>query len=215
MDEALRVRRVERARDLVEDVQGTLERQRAIRVEVLAQVGAIDVAHGDVVVAVRLVGLVDRDDVRVVDASGHARFAYKALAEALVLRELGREQLERHLPAEVHVLGAVDDAHAATPYVVLDPVRTEVRSNLHLRHHVSRVTCVRPSEPAPASPVSLLLPTDPRRGSGAPIRPSRALPRARCRRGRPGWRNAGGCSWRGRHDVRRVPVYRRHEHVGA
>ena len=38
----------------------------------------------------------------------------------LVLRELGREHLEGDVAAEAGVAGAVDDAHAALPELLLD-----------------------------------------------------------------------------------------------
>ena len=56
---------------------------------------------------------VDRGDVRVVEGGEEVRLALEA-AEALgVLRDLGRQHLDRDVAAEVRVGGAVDLAHAA------------------------------------------------------------------------------------------------------
>ena len=44
---------------------------------------------------------------------GDPRLADESLAEPVVRGELGREHLQRDLRPSRHVLGAVDDAHAA------------------------------------------------------------------------------------------------------
>ena len=61
-----------------------------------------------------------------VDRGGEPRLAQEALAEALVLGELGSEHLERDLAPERTVLGPVDDAHPAPPEQGLDPVAGEL-----------------------------------------------------------------------------------------
>jgi hypothetical protein len=62
-----RVRRVERARDLRDDVRGASGVEVLLGAHERAQVRALDVAHGDVQGAVVLARVVDRDDVGVVD----------------------------------------------------------------------------------------------------------------------------------------------------
>ena len=49
--------------------------------QALLEVAALHVAHRDVEQVVDLAGLVDRDDVRVVDRGGQLRLAQEALAE--------------------------------------------------------------------------------------------------------------------------------------
>jgi hypothetical protein len=46
----------------------------------------------------------------------------EAVLALLVPRELGRQHLEGHRPAEARVAGLVDDAHAALPEQLLDLV---------------------------------------------------------------------------------------------
>jgi len=73
---------------------------------------------------------------------GHARLADEAPAEALVLGQLGGEQLERHLPAQPEVLGPVDDGHPAAAEQLLDAVRkfltTPIRRARRTAHGRSR-----------------------------------------------------------------------------
>ena len=93
----------------------------------------VDVAHRDVQLARDLAGVVDRDDVRVVDRGGQPGLAQEALAEALVLRELGREDLQRDRPFEREVVGAVDDPHPAPADQRLDPVAGELAARSAIR----------------------------------------------------------------------------------
>ena len=118
--------------------RATASSRPASRIDLL-QVGALDVAHRDEQDAVGLVRVVDRHDVRVVDRSGELRFAEEPVAEPLAVRELGREQLERHLASEPDVLGEVDHAHAAPPDHALDPVATELGPDPRVLGHRGRL----------------------------------------------------------------------------
>ena len=69
MDEARRVRRVERGPDLPGDRERARRLEPAFAFEEGPQVGRLDVAHRDVQDAVGLAGVVDRDDVRVIEAA--------------------------------------------------------------------------------------------------------------------------------------------------
>ena len=84
------MRRVERARDLPEQRQRPLERQRAVAPEQRPEIAALDVAHGQEELAVLLARLVDRDDVRMVERGREPRLVEEALAEALVPGQLGQ-----------------------------------------------------------------------------------------------------------------------------
>ena len=114
MHEAARVGRIEGARDLREDAD-RVRRVETAAPEALFQVTPLDVAHGDEEEVLGRPGLVDRDDVRMVDRRGQLRLAQEAVAERLVLGEAGGEQLERDPPLQPQILGQVDDAHAAQP----------------------------------------------------------------------------------------------------
>jgi hypothetical protein len=96
---------------------------------VLAHLGGkvvpVDEAHGDEERAVLLAGLVDGDDVRMLERGRHARLALEAPAELRVGRELGHDDLERHAAVEAAVDREVDHAHAAAPDLALDVVGAE------------------------------------------------------------------------------------------
>ena len=87
--EAARVRRVERARDLRADRAAPAPGRAAPSLRSSARRSrALDVAHRQVQPAVGLAGVVDRDDVRVLERRCELGLAQEALAEALVQGEL-------------------------------------------------------------------------------------------------------------------------------
>ena len=63
-----------------------------------------------------------------VEGGGDPRLAQEALAEALVLGELGRDHLERDLAPEAFFLGAVDRTHPPAADERLDLVAGDRRS---------------------------------------------------------------------------------------
>src|SRR6185312_11878407 len=110
-----------------------------------AEVGPLDVAHRDVELAVRLAGLVDRDHVGVLDRRRHARLALEALPEPRVAGQLGGDHLHRDGPTQAHLLGAVDDAHAAAAELGLDAAAPDDRADTGIWRHESwfSTTCAR------------------------------------------------------------------------
>ena len=104
--------------------------------EPLLQVAPLDVAHGDEQDVARPAGLVDRDDVRVVDRRGQLRLAQEPVAERFIAGEALGEQLESDPPLEPEVLGQVDDAHAAPAQQRLDPVAGELGADLRVIAHL-------------------------------------------------------------------------------
>jgi hypothetical protein len=76
---------MQRRGDLFDDVNCTCGFERP-SVEQSLQVGAVDQAHGHIEAAVDLADVVDRHDVRVVQAPCGARLAHKALLEVWILR---------------------------------------------------------------------------------------------------------------------------------
>ena len=56
------------------------------------------------------------------------RLAEEPLAEAVALRELRHQELERDLAAEADVLRAVHSAHAAAPEQLLEPKAGDLAS---------------------------------------------------------------------------------------
>ena len=78
--------------------------------------------HRDEVLALVLVDRVDGADAGVVEGRGRAGLALEALERVGVLGQLGGQELERDVPAELRVLGLVDDAHAAAAELRRDAV---------------------------------------------------------------------------------------------
>jgi hypothetical protein len=91
---------------------------------------ALDVLHGDKHLVVVLADVVDDADVGVAEGRGGSRFVQEAGAG---LRVGGLEHLQRDVPAQSRVGGAVDDAHAAGAELLGDLVRAEAGAGSH-RH---------------------------------------------------------------------------------
>ena len=121
MNQPVLVREIKRVSDLRAHPQSPLRAERPIMDQRL-QVAALDVAHRHKQVAVTVSGLVDRDDVRVVEARRQLRLSQKTLPKPVVQGERRRQQLERHRTAQARVLAQVDDAHPAAAQQPLDPV---------------------------------------------------------------------------------------------
>ena len=132
VDEPTLVCLVERSRDLGDDRRGARRIERAFARDELAQVLAVHVAHRQIQGALVLAGLVDRDDVRVVERGGDPRLALEASAETWVLGQLGRDELERDVAVELLLVGEVDDAHAATADQPLDLASCDLRARAGL-----------------------------------------------------------------------------------
>jgi hypothetical protein len=69
----------------------------------------------------------------------------EAFSEALVERELGRDELERHDSLQAQVVGAIDDAHAALSDELVDPVAEELVSDTDIRSDTHHVAASRPT----------------------------------------------------------------------
>jgi hypothetical protein len=104
---------VERARDLLDDRGRPAGRQRALAVDQPAQVGPVDKTHDHEQAPSLLPRLVDGHDRRVVQAPRGAPLVLEALAELLILGELGRDDLQGDAARERELVGAVDDPHPA------------------------------------------------------------------------------------------------------
>ena len=126
VDEPLRMSSVERIRDLRDDLERPGGSQHAFTSKHHAQVCALDVAHREVEARISLARVVDRDDVRMIEARGNPRLAEKALAESLVLGVTRSEDLEGNVPVEAAVVRAVDLSHATAADQLLDPVAADL-----------------------------------------------------------------------------------------
>ncbi len=86
---------------------------------------AVDQLHREEVDAVGLLDRVDRDDVRVVERRDGLRFALEPLQAITAPGQLRGQDLERHLPLELRVLGEVHLAHSACSELPENPVVRE------------------------------------------------------------------------------------------
>ena len=128
MYEPAAVRGVERGSKLVEQVDCAVGIERPLLDQDLAQVGPGDEVHHKEQHSVLLAGIVDSDDVRMVQRRGDPHLPLEPLAEPLILGQPGRQHLQRVNPVQRDVRGAVHEPHAATPDELVDPVATDDRA---------------------------------------------------------------------------------------
>jgi len=74
---------------------------------------ALQQLHCDEGLASMLPDLMDGADVRMVEGGSGARFATKTLQRLPVLRQVFREELQRHMPTEAEIFGLIDHTHAS------------------------------------------------------------------------------------------------------
>ena len=114
MDDARRVRGIERVGDLLAEIEQIVDRQRTARDARLQRL-AFQQLHHHELLAVVLADVVQRADVRMAQRRDDARFAKEAVHRVGHAAGVGREQLERHVTPEPRVLGLIHHAHAAAP----------------------------------------------------------------------------------------------------
>ena len=117
---------VQRTRRLLEEEQRPRDAESSVAREQRFEIRSAHISHRDVEFAVSLARVVDRNDVRVVDLGGPLRLALESCPEARVFAQGRREELDRDLPAQPHVLGEVDDAHATTADERLEAIASNV-----------------------------------------------------------------------------------------
>ena len=108
-------------------LEEALERQPLLGNQ-LAEGLSLNQLHGDEMDGLRVIGRlgssgfdrVDGDDVGVIERRDRFGFALEPLPSVCIVRYLGRQDLERHLPFELGVLGGKDLAHAAGPELADD-----------------------------------------------------------------------------------------------
>jgi hypothetical protein len=83
---------------------------------------AVDVLHRDEGRALAVADLVDVRDVGMIERRGRFCLADKALHPIRIRRDVGRQDLQRHFPIELCILGQVHGAHSAGTEQGGDPV---------------------------------------------------------------------------------------------
>ena len=112
MRDALPVRLVQRVRDLDSDLQRLIQRQRHV-LQPLRQRDALQVFHHQEVDPVLGPDVVERANVRMVQAGDGLRLALEPLLQIGVGRDMLGQHLDGDGAVEARVVGRVDDAHAA------------------------------------------------------------------------------------------------------
>ena len=105
------VRDGQRLRDLARDVDGAIEREALPHR--LPQAAALHELHRDEAPAFELAGLVDGDDVGMVEGRDGERFPDETIDRVGFRREPARDQLDRDVAPQPLVEGPIDLAHAA------------------------------------------------------------------------------------------------------
>ena len=98
-------------------------RQRLPRVmDLFAERHAVYVLHRDEGRALAVANLVNVRDVGVIQRGGGFGLSDKALHAITIRRDVGRQDLQRHFPIELRILGQIHFAHAAGTERGYDPV---------------------------------------------------------------------------------------------
>ena len=121
MNDAVIVGVLQGAAHLVGDAEGRVERELSLAPEPLAEGLAFDVGHHIPDQTRGLTGVVERQDMRVLQHGGDLDLAEEPVA-AQRGGELRLEDLERDQPVMLEVFGEEDDGHAAVAELALDPV---------------------------------------------------------------------------------------------
>ncbi len=114
MHDALAVCRFERVRHSNSSFEKRIETQRPTRDE-MPQCRPAQQLHRNERHAGVFVNIVDRADVRMVQRRSGLRLALEALERCSVMRHALRQKLQRHLPLQLRVIGAIYHAHSAAP----------------------------------------------------------------------------------------------------
>src|SRR5262249_48780177 len=96
------------------DAQDRFERHGPAHDRLLER-GAVLILHHDEHVFVVTTHLIDRADCGMAERGGRTRFTAEAYYRALIVGQIGGQELEGDEALEFGVPGLVDDTHAATP----------------------------------------------------------------------------------------------------
>src|SRR6266704_2203814 len=112
VDDAGLVGVLERVDDLAGQARRLRRRERAVAVQHVAQGGPVDQLHDDVVHALLLAGVVQRDDIGVREAGRVDGLLVETPTQASVRGQVGMQHLDHHVSTEDAVVTAPDARHA-------------------------------------------------------------------------------------------------------
>ena len=121
MDDATFVRGFEGIGNLNCDFENLVAGKRLTGDEVLESFSG-ETLHHDEGVAFGLVNFVNRADVGMIESGSGAGFSLESFERLMVPHQLGREKLNRNIPAETKIHGAVHDSHAPAAEKFFDPI---------------------------------------------------------------------------------------------
>jgi hypothetical protein len=124
VDDPVLVRRLQPVGDLAGDPHDLVRRHRPL-LHAPAQVLPLHQLHHQEADPAFLLETVDRGDVGMLQAGQGPRLALEPGLALGIARELGRQDLDRHVAAELRVAGAEHLAHAALADLALDLVMQE------------------------------------------------------------------------------------------
>ena len=141
MHDAAAVRRRHPAGDLLRVSHGLPQCQRTGGQRASQRLALEQLGH-DVRLPFEGAGVVDGDDVGVVERGGRARFLLEALQPRVIRREGRRQDLDRHVAAETQVAGPIYLAHSAGADQRRNLVRSE--SGTRRKGHVFTILAYLP-----------------------------------------------------------------------
>ena len=127
MDDALRVRRLERVRDLMRDVQRFGHRHRPAR-QSLGEILPWNELHHQRLEPVHFLEAVDHADVGMVEGGEHPRLALEAHDVFRIVSERARQDLDGDIASQPGIARAIHLAHAAYAKELLDLEHAEPAS---------------------------------------------------------------------------------------
>src|SRR6266704_2406600 len=148
------------------------QRQRVVLLQERKHVAAGHQAHRDEQDAVRLAGIEDGHDVRMVDRGRDPRLPDEPAAERLVAGERGGQDLQRAAPAEALVEGAVDDGHAPSGEDLVEAVPGEMVADGEFAGDRRLVAHRTSAQPPALAPAPSRLPDNVRHDGSPPVTPS-------------------------------------------
>ena len=144
VDNAGRVRGVERVGDLDGDRQQFVECELPLR-EALLQRGPLQDLHDEEWAAVLVADVVNGADAGVVQRGGGPRLALEPGQRLAIIRQIGRKKFERDEAPQARVLGLVDDAHPAAAEPLDNAVVGERLTDERIVAQVLHASLERPS----------------------------------------------------------------------
>ena len=127
MNDAFVMRRGKRIGNLNAEIEQLFIPERLARHAVLQRL-ALEILHRDKKPPAVLANFVNRANARMIERRSRASFAPETFERDGIFRDIIRKELQRNRTAEIHILGFVNDAHAAAAEFLENPVVRKLRT---------------------------------------------------------------------------------------